>query len=278
MNKIRKALKAIRWILRKPVLLNRVLEDEDSWRSYVGSHYSLPDGLPVVEMDQLIGTGTQKLGPMTYLDGGSLPTDMMLLAGLAEGIKDCSYFEIGTWRGESVATVASRARTCHTLCLSEEEMRRKGMHPNDIASHGQFSRGLSNVTQLQGDSRNFDFGKLQRKFDLIFIDGDHHYDVVKSDTIQVFRHLAHQKSVVVWHDYGFHPDRVRFEVMAAILDGAGMERAPLVYHVAQTKSAIFTGKKMHARPAGFPCIPDAWFSTEISKHPMDSSLSEEIKQ
>ena len=171
MNKTRKALKAIWWILRKPVLLNRVLEDEDGWRSYVGSHYSLPDGLPMVDMNQLIGTGVYKLGPMTYLDGGSLPTDLMLLAGLAGGIKDCSYFEIGTWRGESVATVASRARTCYTLCLPEEEMRRKGMHPNSIASHGQFSSGLSNVTQLHGDSRNFDFGKLQRKFDLIFIDG-----------------------------------------------------------------------------------------------------------
>ena len=65
--------------------------------------------------------------------------------------------------------------------------------------------------------------------------------------------------------------------MAAILDGAGTERAPLVYHVAHTKSAIFTGKKLQASPAGFPCIPDAWFSTEISKHPMDPSLSEEVK-
>jgi predicted O-methyltransferase YrrM len=277
MNKTRKALKAIWWILRKPVLLNRVLEDEDSWRSYVERHYSLSDGLPVVDMDQLIGTGVQKLGPMTYLDGGSLPTDLMLLAGLAEGIAECSYFEIGTWRGESVATVASRARTCHTLCLSEEQMRRKGMHPDNIASHGQFSRGLSNVTQLHGDSRNFDFGQLQQKFDLIFIDGDHHYDEVKNDTIQVFRHLVHERSVVVWHDYGFHPDRVRYEVMAAILDGTGTERAPLVYHVAHTKSAIFTGKKLHSRPAGFPCIPDAWFSTEISKHTVDSSQSEEVK-
>lgn len=277
MNKTRKALKAIWWILRKPVLLNRVLEDGDSWRSYVDRRYSLPDGLPVVDMDQLIGTGVHKLGPMTYLDGGSLPTDLMLLAGLAEEIEDCSYFEIGTWRGESVATVASRARTCHTLCLSDEQMRRQGMHPNNIASHGQFSRGLSNVTQLRGDSRNFDFGKLQRKFDLIFIDGDHHYNVVKNDTVQVFRHLVHERSVVVWHDYGFHPDRVRYEVMAAILDGAGTERTQLVYHVAHTKSAIFTGKKLNAKAAGFPCIPDAWFSTEISKHPMDPSLSEEVK-
>ena len=106
MNKIGKAFKALWWILRKPVLLNRVLTDEDTWRSYVKKRYQLPDGLPVVEMDQLIGSGTIALGPMTFLDGGSLPTDLMLLAGLAEQIDSCSYFEIGTWRGESVATVS----------------------------------------------------------------------------------------------------------------------------------------------------------------------------
>jgi predicted O-methyltransferase YrrM len=273
MNKTRKAWKAICWILRKPVLLNRVLEDEDNWQGYVERHYSLPDGLPVVDMDQVISPGARRLGPMTYLDGGSLPTDLMLLAGLAEGMEACSYFEIGTWRGESVATVAPRAQTCHTLCLSDEQMRLKGMHPDHIASHGQFSGQLGNVTQHRGDSRNFDFGQFQGKFDLIFIDGDHHYEVVLSDTIQVFRHLVHERSVVVWHDYGFHPDRVRYEVMAAILDGVGKERAPLVYHVGHTKSAIFTGKDLQSMPAGFPKVPDTWFSTEISKHPLDAFLS-----
>jgi predicted O-methyltransferase YrrM len=278
MNKIGKAFKALWWILRKPVLLNRVLTDEDTWRSYVKKRYQLPDGLPVVEMDQLIGSGTIALGPMTFLDGGSLPTDLMLLAGLAEQIDSCSYFEIGTWRGESVATVASRAQSCHTLCLSDEEMRRMGMHPRTIESHRLFSKELENVSQLHGDSRNFDFGKLNRKFDLVFIDGDHHYDFVKSDTEKIFRHLVHEKSIVVWHDYGFHPDQVRFEVMAAILDGIGAERTGMVYHVAHTKSAIFTGEKMRATPANFPVVPEAYYSMEISRHPFKGSVSHEEKQ
>ena len=278
MNKIGKAFKALWWILRKPVLLNRVLTDEDTWRSYVKKRYQLPDGLPVVEMDQLIGSGTIALGPMTFLDGGSLPTDLMLLAGLTEQIDSCSYFEIGTWRGESVATVAPRAQSCHTLCLSDEEMHRMGMHPRTIESHRLFSKELENVSQLYGDSRNFDFGKLNRKFDLVFIDGDHHYDFVKSDTENIFRHLVHEKSIVVWHDYGFHPDQVRYEVMAAILDGIGAERAGMVYHVAHTKSAIFTGEKMRATPANFPVVPEAFYSTEISRHPFKGSVSHEVKK
>jgi predicted O-methyltransferase YrrM len=266
MSKIGKAFKALWWVVRKPVLLNRVLTDEDTWHSYVGKRHALPGGLPVVEMGQLIGSGPITLGPMTYLDGGSLPSDMMLLAGLAEQIDSCSYFEIGTWRGESVATVSPRALTCHTLCLSDEEMHRIGMHPKTIDAHELFSKELENVVQLRGDSRTFDYGQLQKKFDLIFIDGDHHYDFVKSDTEKIFKHLTHEKSIVVWHDYGFHPDQVRFEVMAAILDGVGPERAPLVYHVAHTKCAIFTGKKMSSKPADFPVVPEAYFKTEISRH------------
>jgi predicted O-methyltransferase YrrM len=274
MSKTGKALKALWWILRRPVLLNRVLGHEDSWLSYVEDNFGLSRGLPVVDMDQFVEGASLSLGPMTYLDGGSLPTDLMLLAALAEQMKECRYFEIGTWRGESVATVSPRARTCHTLCLSDQEMQRLGMHPRNIQSHGLFSRTLDNVTQLRGDSRHFDFQGLEQKFDLIFVDGDHHYDFIKSDTINVFRHLVHEKSIVVWHDYGFHPDRVRFEVMAAILDGIGPQRRDLVYHVAHTKCAIYTGKKLGSVPADFPHIPESYFSTTISKHSLKGKTRE----
>ena len=265
MSKIGKALKAVWWILKKPVLLNRVLTDKDNWLSYVEKKHKMPGGLPVVDMDQLIAPGPVELGPMTLLDGGSLPSDMMLLAGLAEGIRNCAYFEIGTWRGESVATISPRSSTCHTLCLSDREMAHMGMHPRTIESHGLFSKDLQNVIQLRGDSRTFDFAQLDRKFDLIFIDGDHHYDFVKSDTENIFRHLVHDESIVVWHDYGFQADQIRYEVMAAILDGVGSKRAPLVYHVAHTKCAFYNGKKMSAVSVDFPIVPEAYFNIEISR-------------
>lgn len=273
MNKVGKAFKALWWIVRKPVLLNRVFADEESWKEQVEKSHKLSGGLPVVEMDQLFVSGSIALGPMSYLDGGSLPTDLMLLAGLAEGIENCAYFEIGTWRGESVATVSSRARSCHTLSLSEKEMQKRGMHKSTIDSHTLFSKSLENVTHLHGDSRSFDFGGLHKKFDLLFIDGDHHYDVVKSDTEEIFKHLVHEESVVVWHDYGFHPDQVRYEVMAAILDGVGPERAHMVYHVAHTKSAIYTGKEIPSKPANFPKVPEEYYNTVISRHSIEETGS-----
>ena len=266
MGKIGKAVKALWWIARKPVLLNRVLTDEDSWKRYVSDQYNMPGGLPVIGMDQLIKPDSISLGPMTFLDGGSLPTDMMLLAGLAEGMKDCCYFEIGTWRGESVSALASRTKSCQTLCLTDEEMKNRGMHEKTIESHRMFSKGLKNVTQHRGDSRSFDFAGLNQKFDLVFIDGDHHHDFLLGDTRNIVKHLLHENSVIVWHDYGFHPDQVRFEVMAAILDGVGQERAGLVYHVAHTKCAIFTGKKYESRPASFPEVPGEYYTFNLTRN------------
>ena len=259
MSKLGKAFKALWWIARKPVLLNRVLTDEDTWKSYVGKAYGFDEGLPVIRMDELFGDQPRSVGPMTFLDGGSLPTDLMLLAGLAESIQNCSYFEIGTWRGESVSTVASRATLCYTLCLTDEEMLAMGMHENTIQSHRLFSSDLENVTQLRGDSAHFDFAGLNRKFDLIFIDGDHHYDYILNDTRKVLEHLVHEKSVIVWHDYGFYPDRVRFEVMAAILDGMGKEKADRIYQVAHTMCAVYTGKKLTSEPPSFPSVPREYY-------------------
>ncbi len=264
-------MKALWWIARKPVLLNRVLTDDDTWHAYVKSKYALPDGLPVITLDQLVNSRPVSLGPMTFLDGGSLPTDMMLLVSLAESIKDCRYFEIGTWRGESVAAISSRSKSCHTLCLTDQEMRELGMHEKSIASHGLFSKGLENVVQLRGNSKTFDFASLDRKFDLVFIDGDHHHETILSDTRNVFKHLVHEKSIVVWHDYGFHPDQVRFEVMAAILDGAGADKVDKIYHVAHTKCAVFTGKSYPSRPAGFPVFPGEYYTFDMKRNTIISS-------
>lgn len=265
MGKFGKAVRAFWWILRKPVLLNRVLTDEDTWKSYVDRKYGMPLGLNLVRMDQLVKSESVLVGPVSFLDGGSLPTDLMLLAGLAGEMDDCRYFEIGTWRGESVALVARHASHCHTLCLTNEEMRSMGMHEITIASHRLFSDGLDNVTQLRGNSKTFDFKALDQKFDLVFIDGDHHYDAVVNDTRNVFDYLVHEKSVVVWHDYGEHPDRVRFEVMAAILDGAGKERRGKIFHVAHTKCAIYTGKDVPSSGPGFPRIPDEYYELKVSR-------------
>lgn len=266
MNKARihKALKAVGLIIRRPVLLNKVLSEPDVWKDYVISKYNIQTGLPTVSLKAITGINDFKLSPITFLDGGSLPTDLALLTGLAAGIKDCAYFEIGTWRGESVANLARVAKDCYTLCLSDEEMRKRGMDERMIRMHGMFSKDLPNVTHVRGDSRTFDFSSLKRKFDLIFIDGDHHYDFLLQDTINVLKYLVHEKSILVWHDYGNNPEDVRFEVLAAILDGTAFEFHPRIYHVGHTKCAILLNEEMDSKKADFPVWPTSYFEVNMN--------------
>ena len=66
----------------------------------------------------------------------------------------------------------------------------------------------------------FDFADYYGKYDMVFIDGDHHYDSVKKDTETAFKLLKDNRSIIVWHDYGLDPETIRWDVLAAILDGS----------------------------------------------------------
>jgi predicted O-methyltransferase YrrM len=267
-GKVIKALKAISLIIRRPVLLNRILDEPGIWEKYIISKYNLPDGLPVVSLDNITGSDEFRIEPIAFLDGGSLPTDLALLKGLASSIKGCSYFEIGTWRGESVACVSGSAKECFTLCLTDAEMEKRGVNKKAIGMHGMFSKALKNVTQLRGDSRTFNFPSLGKKFDLIFIDGDHHYDYVLQDTKNVMKYLVHENSTVVWHDYGNNPEDVRYEVLAAILDGTSSEVHSKIFHVRHTKCAIMTNRTLESEKPAFPVVPESYFEIILKKKKM----------
>jgi hypothetical protein len=56
------------------------------------------------------------------------------------------------------------------------------------------------ITQLFEDAYNFDPKPLAKKFDFIFIDGDHSYEGVENDTLKAFK-LLKPGGVIMWHDY-----------------------------------------------------------------------------
>jgi hypothetical protein len=214
-----------------------VLDENENWkRKCIQAH---PDQLPDISFYDLIGDFEEEINPFVFLDGGSLPTDLALLKGLARRFENCTYFEIGTWRGESVANVSKVAELCYTLDLPDDEKRAAGMNDEYIAQHAMLSKQLPNVVHLKANSKVFDFVSVNRKFDLIFIDGDHHYEGVLNDTRKVFSSLIHQKSIVVWHDYAYHPEKVRYEVLSAIFDGCNPINYSNLYHVANTMCAVY---------------------------------------
>ena len=242
MNKLNKLLKALILILLKPSLLNKVLDDADVNQAEIIKKYNLPKGLKTIDIFQLIPDLNETIEPYSSLDGGSTPIDMALLKGLARSKPDCDYFEIGTWRGESVANVAGLARHCVTLNLPDEDMRQMGLDKNYIGSHRFFSKDLKNVTHIQANSQTFDYSSLNQKFDLIFVDGDHHYESVKNDTMNVFKLLKDDDSIIIWHDYGNNPSDTRWDVLHGILDGTPTDKRQYLYRVSNSLCAIYIKK------------------------------------
>jgi len=239
MNKLQKVIRALKDIVKQPSLLNLIVERNENWESRLASKYpKLKKGLPIVPITSILGN-TIEVAPYAFLDGGSLPTDLGLLKALAkrEEVKD--YFEIGTWRGESIANVAPHIENGLTLNLSNQELKSMGLSDDYINMHRYYSKNLSNITHLEGNSLNYDFGGLNKKFDLIFIDGDHHYSGVKNDTAKVFEHLIHENTVVVWHDYAYNPEHLRGEVFLGILDGIPSKYRKNLYHVSNSMCAVY---------------------------------------
>ena len=94
------------------------------------------------------------------------------------------------------------------------------------------------------------------------------YEQVRSDTENTFRHLVHEDSIVVWHDYAYNPEEIRFEVLAGILDGTDPAIHDEIYHVSQTKCAVYLKKKIQGRFLDPPEEPDEYFEIKMKKKPI----------
>ena len=188
-------------LLREPALLILRWYNTEEWRNRVRRKYGLKDGLPLISPGIFTVETEQDLVGQSIREGGCLPADLALLRTGCRRFEACRYFEIGTWMGESAMSAAKVSVECFTLDIS-------GRIIPDLPS---------NVTQLTGDSLSFSFAAFGKKADVIFVDGDHRYEFVKNDTIMVFRHLVHDRTVVIWHDYTDGSGNVRYEVMSGIL-------------------------------------------------------------
>ena len=262
MSKIGKLFRALGHIAKQPSLLNLILDDNGRWKMKVKEKHGITEGLPVVPLDTFYKEA--RVDPYSFLDGTSLVTDLALLRALASGFKDCSYFEIGTWRGESVANVARVAKECYTLNLPASEMKQMGLDERYIGLHGFYSKPFPNVTHLHHNSLTFDFRSLDKKFDLIFVDGDHHYESVRKDSASVFPLMKNEDSIIVWHDYASHPESVRWEVLSGILDGIPAAEHKNLYQVSNTLCCIFSKKPLPSQKPGKFALPALHFTIDLS--------------
>jgi predicted O-methyltransferase YrrM len=262
-RKFSKLTRALFAIIRRPALLNAVLDEEDQHAEWFRKKSGMQNGFPEVDIRAVLQQ-TTVVEPFAFLDGGSLPTDLALLKALATRIGAETYFEIGTWRGESVANVASTVPRCYTLNLADEELKRRQLPPEYIGLHRHFSKNMSNITHLFGDSRTFDFSAYEGKMDLVFVDGDHHFDSVVNDTKIAFR-LIKKGGAIVWHDYSNSPEQTRFNVAHAIWEGCLPEKRNQLRAISNTLCAAYLPFDLPATTRKYPRNPQNGFRLVIEK-------------
>lgn len=265
MNSIKKT-KAIYNILRKliknPKSIFLVLNDESEYEKLLENKYHTTR-FKTADINLFLINKKAEVDHYTFLSGTSFITDIALLNSIAQSFKGCEYLEIGTWRGESIMNVAQYAANCTSVNLSEEEIIALGLPEKYARLHGCLIQNKNNISCINANSLNFDFSTLNKKFDLIFVDGDHSYNTVKSDTSNVYKLLKDDDSVIVWHDYGFDPETPRHSVIAGILDGLPSEAHQFLYHVSNTICAVYTKRELESKKQESVVKPNKIFRISI---------------
>jgi hypothetical protein len=152
--------------------------------------------------------------------------ELMVLCGIIK-LRNCrNLLEIGTFNGNTTLNMAENSASdarITTIDLPENwdgkyKIEVPGLYVNvtdrkTVGAHYQQHPILSlKITQVYGDSAGLDWSTLKGPFDLVFIDGNHHYKYVLSDTANALKHLA-PNGVIVWHDYGMIED------VSTVVDG-----------------------------------------------------------
>jgi len=264
--RIKKSLEILKILIKNPKYLFRgwysdVLEKAK--KEDVIKRYGLPNGIPTIDLLDLVPKFKETVSPYSYLTETSPPMDIAFLKAMARKYKNCQYLEIGAWRGESLANVAEVAKDCVSVSLSDEELRQWGHPEKYIKLQRFYSKGLKNVLHINHNSLTFDYSQLNKKFDMIFVDGDHRYNSVKIDTQNVFKLLKDENSVIIWHDCGPDTEDIKWSVLAGILDGCPPEKRKNLYRVSNTMCAIYISKRVKNEILGFPQTPNKNFKIQI---------------
>jgi predicted O-methyltransferase YrrM len=139
--------------------------------------------------------------------------DAEVLGLVLRNAKAVTALEIGTAAGLGTALMAVNAleTTIFTVnCLPEDIRKGSAGKFTTIAlsreeiGRAYRDRGLSNITQIYANTKDWDFNV--GSIDVAMIDGCHDTDVVYRDTLQVLQHMP-AGGWIMWHD--FHPGLVK---------------------------------------------------------------------
>lgn len=150
-----------------------------------------------------------------HVDGGISDFESWILCNFAKSAR--SIFELGTCTGKTTYLLAANSSPdarVTTITLAPDQLASYRADAGDdreateaaIAESAYAEFYYSNraeaakITQLFGDSKEFDQTPYLGTFDLIFVDGSHARSYVESDSKKALAMLK-PGGVVFWHDY-----------------------------------------------------------------------------
>jgi hypothetical protein len=184
----------------------------------------------------------------TDLEGLTI-TELAVLSWIARNTAPDMVFEFGTADGRTTLNFALNTyERCKIYTLDLPEDKRRVYHDREVEIFGKdnfpvpfksrvgccfLGHSFSDkITQLYGDSTQFDYIPYHGQVDLIFIDANHDYPYVRSDSENALKMLS-KRGTIVWHDYPY------WEGVRRYLDGLRADGLPL-YRIQDTRLVCYS--------------------------------------
>jgi predicted O-methyltransferase YrrM len=204
--------------------------------------------LPTVLVEELF-PGSAKLSiqlerSLPRVTGNMTMDELAVVAIICRWLKPLVVFEFGTFNGRTTLNLAANTPAeakIYTLDLADPGEAQLATDREDDDYHllersGNYFRDTAlggKIEQLWCDSARFNETSLREQVDLVFVDGAHSYDYVRSDTTKALAMLR-PGGVILWHDYcAWYPGV--FEYLHELLP-----RFPLK-HIEATHLAVLRG-------------------------------------
>lgn len=177
------------------------------------------EGWQCRSLQEVFGAKVNQRIVFEYLESPGINTPMdelAYLALMARIIQPKALFEIGTFRGRTALNFALNSPAeaeIFTMDLPPEE-RDSGKAratENDAAVIRASLTGIDyrekpgseKIRQLFGNSLTFDFKPYYGRMDMVYVDGAHDYEAVKSDTLNALKMLK-PGGWLMWDDFGYY--------------------------------------------------------------------------
>jgi predicted O-methyltransferase YrrM len=181
--------------------------------------------LPEISWRKCTLPGTIRIVEKKKKNGNIRISELSILSQFAQNCEPrTSIFEIGAFDGRTTINLALNApKSCviYTLDLPPNTATKYPLEsgeqhfvnkPDTVLRYTKYQdiyrEEISRIHQLLGDSATFDYSEYNNSCSLVFVDGSHSYEYVKSDT-KVALALAKKGGVIIWHDYGIWPGVTR---------------------------------------------------------------------